>query len=210
MKHYNWYSISSDAQTTTHHLFKTVAFVAETFVFVYLGMNVTGFYSFHLKWDPVLIVFSLIACLVSRMVNIFPLSFIANLGRKNKISFKMQIMVWFAGLRGAIAFALALNMRTSHRSEVITTTLFLVLFTTIILGSSTSFVLKTLDLDASESVREDECHSRLLFISEGSEEERNRFKKRPEKISWAHRTWRRWDEKLMKPLFGGQPRYSIE
>ena len=37
-------------------------------------------------------------------------SFLANLRRKRKISPKMQFVMWFAGLRGAIAFALAMNM----------------------------------------------------------------------------------------------------
>ena len=37
-------------------------------------------------------------------------SFLANLKRRHRIPFKMQFVMWFAGLRGAIAFALALNM----------------------------------------------------------------------------------------------------
>ena len=38
--------------------------------------------------------------------NIFPLSYMANWGRNQVIPFKMQVVMWFAGLRGAIAFAL--------------------------------------------------------------------------------------------------------
>jgi len=212
MKHYNWYSISTDAQTTTYHLFKTIAFVAETFVFVYVGMNITGFYSFKLKWDPVLIIFSLIACFVSRFFNIFPLSAIANIGRKSKITFKMQLMIWFAGLRGAVAFALALNVRTGHRSEVITTTLFLVLFTTLILGLATTPLLKKLGLQNNipDLNDEDGLHEGLLLTTmDGGEDPSKHEEFRSKKnISWAHRMWRMTDERFMKPLFGGQPRHN--
>lgn len=48
----------------------------------------------------------MIYCLIGRVANIFPLSYLANFGRKQKIPFKMQVVMWFAGLRGAIAFAL--------------------------------------------------------------------------------------------------------
>lgn len=209
MKHYNWYSLSSEAQTTTYHLFKAIAFCTETFVFVYIGINVFGVYSFKNEWDPLLILFSLMGLGVSRACNIFPLSFIANLKRKSKITFKMQIMLWFSGLRGAVAFALALNVRTSHRSQVITTTLFLVLFTTLILGCLTAPVLRRLGLQNPET-QEDETEA-LIMSQIGSQEtdsplSTRRKKTIPKSVSWAHRMWRKLDEKIMKPLFGGQPR----
>jgi NhaP-type Na+/H+ or K+/H+ antiporter len=41
------------------------------------------------------------------VLNIVPLSLIVNQFRTTKISFTMQFVLWFAGLRGIIAFALA-------------------------------------------------------------------------------------------------------
>lgn len=67
------YSLSPEAQTTTIHLFTTLSFVAETFVFVYLvsndtycpysqGINVSNFsLAFKAMWDPVLLVIGLIS-----------------------------------------------------------------------------------------------------------------------------------------------------
>jgi NhaP-type Na+/H+ or K+/H+ antiporter len=55
-------------------------------------------------------------------------SFLANLRRKRKITTKMQVAMWFAGLRGAIAFALSMNMpnvegNTWDNDVIVTTTL---------------------------------------------------------------------------------------
>jgi len=210
MKHYNWYSLSKDAQTSTYHLFKTIAFVTETFVFVYLGLNVFGVYSFRLQWDPVLIIFAVLACFVSRFFNIFPLSLFVNVKRKTKITFKMQLMIWFAGLRGAVAFALALNVRTSHRSQVITTTLFLVLFTTLVLGGLTAPILKKLHLQMNPPDQEVEMHESLITGEVLDDNRKGSRSRRVGHISWAHRAWRRMDEKFMKPLFGGRPRSIVD
>lgn len=54
MKHYAWYNLSEYGQVTTDQFFKMLAFLSETFVFVYVGMNVFG-YTSELKWDPLLI-----------------------------------------------------------------------------------------------------------------------------------------------------------
>ena len=62
------------------------------------------------RWNPLLILLAAAFCLAARAAHIFPLSFLANLGRRRKIPFKMQVVIWFSGLRGAIAFALAQNI----------------------------------------------------------------------------------------------------
>lgn len=86
-------------------------------------------------------------CLVSRACNIFPLAFILNRYREHKITRKMQFIMWFSGLRGAIAFALSLNLElnTEVRHVIITTTLMLVLFTTMVLGGGTMPLMKFLN-----------------------------------------------------------------
>jgi sodium/hydrogen exchanger 8 len=76
-----------------------------------MGMSVfTGLFK---DYDIIFSALALFFCFLGRFLNIFPLSFVANLCRQqgsNHISIKMQTVLWFAGLRGAIAFALAMNM----------------------------------------------------------------------------------------------------
>ncbi len=52
---------------------------------------------------------SFFAIILGRALNIYPLSFILNLGRKSKITMNIQHMMFLSGLRGAIAFALAIR-----------------------------------------------------------------------------------------------------
>lgn len=64
------------------------------------------------NWDLTFSIVAFVSCLVGRALNIFPLSFLANVCRERsqKITAKTQAVLWFAGLRGAIAFALSENM----------------------------------------------------------------------------------------------------
>lgn len=72
---------------------------------------------------------------------------------------KNQLIIWFSGnrirllhqnilgMRGAVAFALALHIRVENeetRLIILTTTLFLVLFTIIFLGGSTIPMIKVM------------------------------------------------------------------
>ncbi|KAJ1436630.1 Cation/H+ exchanger [Ochromonadaceae sp. CCMP2298] len=104
LSHYNSHNLSPTSQITAHNIFKSLAVLSEYFVFLYIGMGLfTG------KYTQINIFFTFLCtgfCLLARVFNIFPLAWVANLGRKVPIPYKMQVVMWFAGLRGAIAFAL--------------------------------------------------------------------------------------------------------
>lgn len=104
MSHYNSYNLSPTSQITAHYIFKSLAVLSEFFVFLFIGMGIfTGKFK---HWNIVFFFLCIIFCFIGRFCNIFPLSMIANLGRNRVISQKMQCVIWFAGLRGAISFAL--------------------------------------------------------------------------------------------------------
>ncbi len=88
-----------------------------------------------------------VAIFAGRVVNIYILSFILNLGRSKKISFRFQHMLMFAGLRGAIAFALAIrNTQNEVRQLIFTTTLCIVMVTVLINGGLTTLALQCLKI----------------------------------------------------------------
>lgn len=104
LSRYNSFNLSNASKITAHIAFKSLGTLSELFVYLYIGM---GVFTDQLKqWNFGFACICLLACIVGRCLNIFPLSFLANYFRVVKISFPMQFVMWFAGLRGAIAFSL--------------------------------------------------------------------------------------------------------
>jgi hypothetical protein len=127
-----------------------MAQICDTFVFAYLGITIgvsldpnSGYF---LTWSLPLIGITLALCFVGRAANVFPLTWVLNRVRMTPIDHRNQVMMWFAGLRGAIAFALALQVTTEHASEIVTTTLAIVLFTTFVCGGLSEPLLRVLEL----------------------------------------------------------------
>jgi len=85
MSHYTHRNLSPITQMTVQQIFRTLAFMAETIVFAYLGLAI---FSFKHRAEPALIGWILVLCLVGRAANIFPLSFLLNYFRDIKITKK--------------------------------------------------------------------------------------------------------------------------
>ena len=86
--------------------------------------------SFPHRVETALIIWSTIFILLGRALNIFPLAELSNRFRTHKITKKMMVIMWFSGLRGAIAYALSLHLEFEEdvRKVIVTTTLVVVLF----------------------------------------------------------------------------------
>ncbi|KAJ6319783.1 hypothetical protein OIU78_015235 [Salix suchowensis] len=150
MSHYTWHNVTESSRVTTKHAFATMSLISEIFIFLYVGMDALDIE----KWTIVSkspgksigvssILLGLV--LVGRAASIFPLSFISNLTKKSqsdKIGFKQQIVIWWAGLmRGAVSMALAYTQftRSGHtqlqgNAIMITSTITVVLFSTVVFG----------------------------------------------------------------------------
>jgi len=144
MSHYTHYNLSPVTQITMQQTMRTMAFVSESCVFAYLGL---GIFSFPHKVELSLIVWSLVLILLGRALNIFPLSLLCNKFRSHQITKRMMVIMWFSGLRGAIAYALSLHLEFEEetRKVLVSTTLVVVLFTTIVLGGGTLPLMKYLE-----------------------------------------------------------------
>lgn len=144
MSHYTHFNLSTVTQITMQQTMRTLAFIAETCVFAYLGLAI---FSFKHQVELSFVIWAIILCLIGRACNIFPLAFLVNKFREHKINSKMQFIMWFSGLRGAISYALSLHLELSSdetRHVIITATLIIVLFTTLVLGGSTMPLMKYL------------------------------------------------------------------
>ncbi|VDO41116.1 unnamed protein product [Onchocerca flexuosa] len=84
---------------------------------------------------------------LSRAAHIYPVSAILNIRRKPKIPQRYQHMMLFAGLRGAMAFALAYrNTSTDNRQIMATTTSIVVIVTVLFNGGLTSWFTEYLGI----------------------------------------------------------------
>ena len=94
-----------------------------------------------------LLVGAFVAIIIGRAANIYPLSFLLNLGRNKKIPWKSQHMMFLSGLRGAIAFGLSINnSATEGRRTLRTITHIIILVTVVISGGSTVNTLRWLKI----------------------------------------------------------------
>lgn len=90
------------------------------------------------EWDWRFTFVSFGVCLIARAFVTFPICYLAGLWRQRPIPFKYMIVIWFSGLRGAIAFALSLNVKnishSNHAAIIRSSTIFTILTTTIVNG----------------------------------------------------------------------------
>uniref|UniRef100_A0A8C0GVH0 Sodium/hydrogen exchanger n=1 Tax=Chelonoidis abingdonii TaxID=106734 RepID=A0A8C0GVH0_CHEAB len=143
--HYTYNNLSTESQHRTKQLFELLNFLAENFIFSYMGLTLFTFQNHN--FNPTFIVGAFLAIFLGRAANIYPLSFLLNLGRRNKIGTNLQHMMMFAGLRGAMAFALAIrDTATYARQMMFSTTLLIVFFTVWVFGGGTTAMLSCLHI----------------------------------------------------------------
>ena len=117
MAHYTTHNLHRTTLAFSRKFFKVVAFSCETFVFVYMGLAL-----FCFRQDfahPLIVAVAIFGMLLGRALNVYPLTAMVNCRRRaeRQISAGCQHIMWFAGLRGAIAFALALKARESYATR---------------------------------------------------------------------------------------------
>jgi len=100
----------------------------------------------------VMFIIAFLGMLAARVCNVLPGVALVNLRRspESKISRRHQIFLWFSGLRGAIAFALAMKSTDDVGDEagavIFSVTLLIVLVTVLIFGGLTPLMLEKLDV----------------------------------------------------------------
>nr|XP_022914979.1 sodium/hydrogen exchanger 7 isoform X2 [Onthophagus taurus] len=138
--HYTYNNLSDDSRQRTKQMFELLNFLAENFIFTYIGVSMFTFPKHH--FDPLFILAGFICAMIGRAANIYPLSFLLNIAREPKISPNFQHMLFFSGLRGAMSFALAIRNTVSEARQImLTTTSLIVIITVIIQGGAALHLL---------------------------------------------------------------------
>ncbi|WMV26029.1 hypothetical protein MTR67_019414 [Solanum verrucosum] len=133
MKRYTYPNLSESSQRFVSAFFHLISSLAETFVFIYMGFDIAM--EKH-SWSHVgFIFFSILFIVIARAANVFGCAYLVNLVRPphQKIPAKHQKALWYSGLRGAMAFALALqsvhDLPEGHGQTIFTATTAIVVLT---------------------------------------------------------------------------------
>ncbi|KAM3359616.1 sodium/hydrogen exchanger 6 isoform X1 [Capsicum galapagoense] len=150
MKRYTYSNLSESSQRFVSAFFHLISSLAETFVFIYMGIDIAM--EKH-SWSHVgFIFFSILFIVIARAANVFGCAYLVNLVRPphQKIPAKHQKALWYSGLRGAMAFALALqsvhDLPEGHGQTIFTATTAIVVLTVLIIGGSTGTMLEALEV----------------------------------------------------------------
>ncbi|XP_058770505.1 sodium/hydrogen exchanger 2-like [Vicia villosa] len=243
MSHYTWHNVTESSRVTTKHSFATLSFVAEIFIFLYVGMDALDIEKWKFVSDSPgtsiatsSVLLGLI--LLGRAAFVFPLSYLSNLTKKSqyqKISFRQQVIIWWAGLmRGAVSMALAYNQftmsgHTQLRSNaiMITSTITVVLFSTVVFGLLTKPLIRlllphskvTTSMTTTETSTPKSFIVPLLGNARDSEADLEGHEiHRPNSLRallatpthTVHRLWRKFDDSFMRPVFGGRGFVPVE
>lgn len=201
--HYTYQNLSDESKIRTKQLFEVLNFLAENFIFSYMGVSMFTFER-H-QFQPLFIVGAVIGILISRFLNVYPLSFLLNLGRKRKIPKNMQHMMMFAGLRGAIAFTLAIRETCTKGEQMIFTTTLLIVFMTVwLLGGGTTQMLTYLNIrvgiDDDEDLHQHDNMVTSSYDDAASLPPASPSSQKYADSAWMFKNWYKFDRLILKPL----------
>ncbi|KAJ3693233.1 hypothetical protein LUZ60_008713 [Juncus effusus] len=217
MKHYTYSNLSENSQRFASAFFHLISSLAETFVFIYMGFDIAM--EEH-SWSHIgFIFFSIIFIVVARAANVFSCAYLVNLVRpaNRKIPLKYQKALWYSGLRGAMAFALALQsvheLEEGHGKAIFSTTTAIVVLTVLLIGGSTGTMLEALEVvgegpgNELESYEENNGYMAPVFQEEeveGSTSSQSRFKTKLKEFHKSATSFSELDKNFLTPFFTSQ------
>ncbi|XP_077211435.1 Na+/H+ (sodium hydrogen) exchanger 3 [Tasmannia lanceolata] len=232
MSHYAWHNVSERSRITTKHMFATMSFIAETFIFLYVGMDALDIEKWKMTKSSARTSISIYCTIIflvllGRAAFVFPLSALSNYMSSNtsrtSITLKHQIVIWWAGLmRGAVSIALAFNQFTISgvtwdpvHATMVTSTIIVVLFSTLMFGLLTKPLVSVLLPHSPENHHRTDPNSpkdniTLPFLSFEESATTNILRAKhslsmliERPARTIHSYWRRFDDAYMRPIFGG-------
>lgn len=149
LSYYAQPNISISSRRVLKTGYETVAHSCETLVFIFLGLGLSAFNHPYDKLGWATVPLTILNLSVARMLNVGIVSFLVNKSRQEKkISFKFQFVMWLAGLRGSMAYALALKSTFDFEKGpiMLIDTLIYAFVSILIVGSIMNPVLSSLDV----------------------------------------------------------------
>ncbi|CAF0939437.1 unnamed protein product [Adineta steineri] len=146
MKQYVSFNISKKSDATTEYVLKMLSSIMETIIFMFMGLSTVS--DSH-SWNTGFVFMTVLLCLVFRVIGIAIFANIANCWRLLELTRIDMLIMSYGGLRGAIAFALALVLdeaKIARKKEFVTATIAVVFFTVFIQGITIGPLVKLLNV----------------------------------------------------------------
>uniref|UniRef100_A0A8C1YVG5 Sodium/hydrogen exchanger n=1 Tax=Cyprinus carpio TaxID=7962 RepID=A0A8C1YVG5_CYPCA len=159
-------NISQKSRTTVKYTMKTLASIAETIIFIFLGISAVD--KSKWAWDTGLVVSTLIFILVFRAVGVAGQTWFLNWFRLVPLEKIDQVVMSYGGLRGAVAFALVVLLDKEHvkaKDYFVATTIVVVFFTVMFQGLTIKPLVKWLKVPRSTNRKptiNEEIHERAF------------------------------------------------
>lgn len=158
-------SMNPRTRIITTEFWEFVSFFVNSILFLLIGDQL----QFQTRWlDLEWIIITIAAVLISRLIAVYGLTWISNRFTRITLDLPTQTMLWWAGLRGGVSIALALSLPADlpDRRVIITLVFSVVLFTILVQGLTTKFVLEALGLVRSNPLRDQylELNSREIAL----------------------------------------------
>jgi CPA1 family monovalent cation:H+ antiporter len=135
--------LTSQGREFTLALWEFIAFIANSLVFLLIGMSIARIPFTELGLTALLTIIALV--LLSRAVSVYPICLVFKLSAR-PVTLAEQHILWWGGLRGALGLALALSLPDSLplRNEILIATFGVVAFSIIAQGITMPVLLKRL------------------------------------------------------------------
>jgi CPA1 family monovalent cation:H+ antiporter len=132
--------ITEKGERSIEHFWEFAAFVVNSVIFIMLGINLAS-QDFAKASVPIIV--AILAVIVGRAVAVYPCSALFA-GSSLKIEAKHQHILFWGGLRGALAIALALGIPETlpYRREILTATFGVVAFSVFVQGLTITPLLR--------------------------------------------------------------------
>lgn len=129
MKQYVEFNITKKSDAAIEYALKMGASIMETIIFIFMGLST--FSDVH-SWNTGFVILTVLSCTVYRFIGVYIFGVITNTRRLVELKISDMLIMSYGGLRGAMAFALALILdenKIPRKKEFVTATIVVVYFT---------------------------------------------------------------------------------
>ena len=170
LSRYSLFNLNKKSFLILNKVITALSDIFESVAFLIIGLSLFTFHFPEISKNEKITFFFFFVnfcfLLISRFINIFVVSAILNFfKKKKKICFKKKILMVFSGLRGAMAFALAIvNIDNKFGEVFFLLILYLSLASTFVFGGIMPFLINILKIENFEEEIEDDDEEGTIFM----------------------------------------------